>query len=80
MTAGSNQQTLLFRVTNTGNGADTFKLADSLMTPGGTIFTPAGCLVYFDTANTGVYRCLRRALHRRQQRSAAWRRTWASTC
>jgi uncharacterized repeat protein (TIGR01451 family) len=55
VTAGATNQTLLFKVTNTGNGADTFKLADTLVTPGGTTFTPAGCLVYFDTANTGVY-------------------------
>jgi uncharacterized repeat protein (TIGR01451 family) len=55
VTAGSTQQTLLFKVTNTGNGADTFKLADSLVTPGGIVFTPAGCLIYFDTANSGVF-------------------------
>lgn len=53
--AGSVQQTLLFRVTNTGNGSDTFKLTDSLVTPGGTSFTPASCQIYFDTAGTGVY-------------------------
>ncbi len=55
VTAGSSNQTLLFKITNTGNGTDTFKLADSLVTPGGTVFTPAACLVYFDTANTGVF-------------------------
>jgi len=55
VTAGAANQTLLFRVTNTGNGTDTFKLADSLVTPGGTSFVPAGCNVYFDTANTGVF-------------------------
>jgi uncharacterized repeat protein (TIGR01451 family) len=55
VTAGAASQTLLFKVTNTGNGTDTFKLADTLVTPGGTTFTPASCLVYFDTANTGVF-------------------------
>ena len=55
VTAGATSQTLLFRVTNTGNGTDTFKLADSLVTPGGLSFVPSGCLVYFDTANTGIY-------------------------
>lgn len=53
--AGASSQTLLFRVTNTGNGTDTFKLADSLVTPSGLTFVPAGCLIYFDTANTGVF-------------------------
>jgi len=55
VTAGSTQQTLLFRVTNTGNGADTFKLAETLVTPGGSSFTPSACQIYFDTANTGVF-------------------------
>ncbi len=52
---GAAQQALSFLVTNTGNGPDVFKLADTLVTPSGASFTPAGCLVYFDTANTGVY-------------------------
>lgn len=52
---GANQQTLLFKVTNTGNGTDSFRLADSLQSPGGTSFNPAGCLIYFDTAGTGLY-------------------------
>lgn len=52
---GSVNQSLLFRVTNTGNGTDSFTLGDSLVTPGGSTFTPANCLIYFDTANTGVY-------------------------
>jgi uncharacterized repeat protein (TIGR01451 family) len=55
VTAGSASQSLLFKVTNTGNGPDIFKLADTLVTPTGTVFTPAGCLVYFDTAGTGVF-------------------------
>ena len=55
VTDGATQQALSFLVTNTGNGTDTFKLADTLVTPGGASFNPAGCLVYFDTANTGVY-------------------------
>jgi uncharacterized repeat protein (TIGR01451 family) len=55
VTAGSVQQTLLFKVTNTGNGTDTFKLADSLVTPGGTTFNPAGCQIFFDTAGTGLF-------------------------
>ena len=55
VTAGAIQQTLLFKVTNTGNGPDVFKLADALVTPSGTTFTPANCNIYFDTAGTGVY-------------------------
>jgi uncharacterized repeat protein (TIGR01451 family) len=55
VTAGAVQQSLLFKVTNTGNGTDTFHLADTLVTPGGTSFTPAGCQIYFDTAATGVF-------------------------
>ena len=55
VTDGATQQALSFLVSNTGNGADIFKLADSLVTPGGLSFTPSGCLVYFDTANTGVF-------------------------
>jgi len=55
VSAGSLQQTLLFRVTNTGNGSDSFKLTDALVTPGGITFTPAGCQIYFDTAGTGVF-------------------------
>ena len=52
---GTSNQALLFKVTNTGNGADGFKLTDALVTPAGSSFTPAGCLIYFDTANTGVF-------------------------
>ena len=52
---GAPQQALSFLVTNTGNGPDVFKLADTVVTPSGASFTPAGCLVYFDSANTGVY-------------------------
>lgn len=55
VTAGAVQQSLLFKVTNTGNGSDKFKLTDSLVTPGGISFTPAGCQIYFDTAGTGVF-------------------------
>ena len=55
VTAGAASQALLFRVTNTGNGNDSFKLADVLAAPGTPSFTPAGCLVYFDTANTGIF-------------------------
>jgi uncharacterized repeat protein (TIGR01451 family) len=55
VTAGAASQTLLFKVTNTGNGADVFKLSKTLVTPGGSSFTPAACLVYFDTANTGLF-------------------------
>jgi uncharacterized repeat protein (TIGR01451 family) len=55
VTAGAASQALLFKVTNTGNGPDTFKLSDTLVTPSGITFSPAGCLVYFDTANTGLF-------------------------
>lgn len=52
---GSVQQSLLFKVTNTGNGADSFTLADSPATVTGTPFTPADCQIYYDSAGTGVY-------------------------
>jgi uncharacterized repeat protein (TIGR01451 family) len=55
VTPGASNQALLFKVTNTGNGTDSFKLAEALVTPGGLTFTPAGCQIYFDTANTGVF-------------------------
>lgn len=55
VTPGSVQQSLLFQVTNTGNGLDSFTLGDSLVTPGGASFTPASCQVYYDTAGTGVF-------------------------
>lgn len=55
VTPGLTNQALLFKVTNTGNGTDSFKLAEALVTPGGLSFTPAGCQIYFDTANTGVF-------------------------
>lgn len=55
VSAGAVQQALLFKVTNTGNGSDSFRLADTVVTPGGTSFTPAGCQIYFDTAGTGVF-------------------------
>jgi len=55
VTAGATNQALLFKVTNTGNGPDVFTLGKTLVTPAGTHFTPASCLVYFDTANTGVF-------------------------
>jgi len=52
---GGVQQSLLFQVTNTGNGPDSFTLGDSLVTPGGASFSPANCQIYFDTAGTGIY-------------------------
>ena len=41
VSAGSVQQTLLFRVTNTGNGSDSFRLTDALVTPGGVVVVRA---------------------------------------
>lgn len=52
---GSLQQSLLFKVTNTGNGADSFTLAASPATVIGTPFTPTDCQIYYDTAGTGAY-------------------------
>ncbi len=52
---GAANQALQFRVTNTGNGLDSFKLADVVAPPGSPSFTPTGCLIYFDTAGTGVF-------------------------
>ncbi|MGH8369733.1 MAG: hypothetical protein ACRESC_02015 [Gammaproteobacteria bacterium] len=53
--AGSSNQALLFKLTNTGNGSDTFGL---VVTPGpgaSPSFTPASCKIYFDTDHNGVY-------------------------
>jgi uncharacterized repeat protein (TIGR01451 family) len=55
VSAGSNNQALLFKLTNTGNGSDTFGL---VATPGpgpSPGFTPASCRLYFDTDHNGVY-------------------------
>lgn len=55
VSAGSNNQALLFKLTNTGNGSDTFGL---VATPGSGPspgFTPVSCRLYFDTDNNGVF-------------------------
>jgi len=53
--AGSVQQTLLFQLTNTGNGPDSYTLSASVQPPGGSAFSPAACQIYYDTAGTGVF-------------------------
>lgn len=55
VTPGASNQALLFKVTNTGNGQDSFKLTDVVVTSSGSSFNPASCLIYFDTAGTGAY-------------------------
>jgi uncharacterized repeat protein (TIGR01451 family) len=54
VTPGATQQELLFTVTNTGNGTETFSLA-GLSTLGSDDFdpTPSSTFIYFDTDNSG---------------------------
>lgn len=55
VSAGATNQALLFKVTNTGNGADTFKLTATASSGASPGFTPVNCRIYFDTDNNGVY-------------------------
>ena len=54
VTAGSSDQGLLFRVTNTGNGSETYTLS---VNPnlGGDNFDPANARIYFDTDSSGDF-------------------------
>jgi len=53
--AGSTNQSLLFKLTNSGNGSDTFSLTLTASSASGSGFTPANCRIYFDTDNNGTY-------------------------
>lgn len=53
--AGSTNQSLLFKLTNTGNGSDSFSLALTASAATGSGFTPTNCRIYFDTDNNGTY-------------------------
>jgi uncharacterized repeat protein (TIGR01451 family) len=54
VTAGATQQEMLYRVTNTGNGAETFRL-QMTSTLGGDEFDPVAAApsIYFDTDSSG---------------------------
>lgn len=56
VTPGATQQALVFTVTNTGNGSETFSLA-GLSALAGDQFdpTPASTFIYFDTDGSGSY-------------------------
>lgn len=53
--AGAGNQALLFKLTNTGNGSDSFTLASTVTPAAGSGFTPANCRLYFDTDSNGMY-------------------------
>jgi uncharacterized repeat protein (TIGR01451 family) len=54
VTAGDTQQELVYRVTNTGNGPETFRLVmNSVITGDDFDPTPATPSIYFDTDNSG---------------------------
>ena len=53
--AGAVAQTLLFRLTNTGNGKDTFRLSLSALPASGTDFTASQCRLYLDQDKNGKY-------------------------
>ena len=53
--AGTSNQSLLFKVTNSGNGSDTFTLAVAASAAATSGFTPSNCRIYFDTDNNGAY-------------------------
>lgn len=53
--AGTSNQSLLFKVVNTGNGSDAFNLGLTATAAATSGFTPANCRLYFDTDNNGTY-------------------------
>ncbi|MGH8371882.1 MAG: hypothetical protein ACRETO_04035 [Gammaproteobacteria bacterium] len=55
VSAGASNQGLLFKLTNTGNGSDTFGVVATPSPGTSPSFTPANCRIYFDTDNNGVY-------------------------
>jgi uncharacterized repeat protein (TIGR01451 family) len=54
-TAGSTGQTLLFKVTNSGNGNDSFTLTPAALPPSGTDFSVDHCKLFLDRDNNGSY-------------------------
>lgn len=55
VSAGSNDQALLFKLTNTGNGSDTFTLVATPSAGASPSFTPTSCRIYFDSDSSGTY-------------------------
>lgn len=53
--AGAVAQTLLFRLTNTGNGKDRYKLTLSALPASGTDFAVDQCKLYLDQDKSGTY-------------------------
>ena len=53
--AGAVAQTLLFKLTNTGNGNDTYTLALTALPPSGTGFSVGQCKLFLDQDNNGTY-------------------------
>jgi len=54
VTSGATQRAIVVRVTNTGNGSETFRLAGNSVVAGDDFDpTPAAPFVYFDTDNSG---------------------------
>lgn len=53
--AGSVAQTLLFRLTNTGNGNDIFKLVPTALPASGNDFAAEQCKLFLDQDNNGSY-------------------------
>jgi uncharacterized repeat protein (TIGR01451 family) len=53
--AGSVNQTLLFRLTNTGNGNDNYKLAPTALPASGSDFAVDQCKLFLDQDNNGSY-------------------------
>lgn len=53
--AGSVNQTLLFRLTNTGNGNDNYKLAPTALPASGTGFAVDQCRLFIDQDHSGSY-------------------------
>lgn len=52
---GAVNQSLLFKLTNAGNGSDSFMLAVKPLPASGPDFTATGCRIYLDTDGNGVY-------------------------
>lgn len=53
--AGAVAQTLLFRLTNTGNGHDSYTLAVTALPASGTDFAAVQCKLFLDQDNNGTY-------------------------
>ncbi|MEO8999382.1 MAG: hypothetical protein ABI283_09175 [Rhodanobacter sp.] len=53
--AGAVAQTLLFRLTNTGNGGDSYTLALTALPASGAGFVAAQCKLFIDQDNSGTY-------------------------